>query len=96
MGPTGQAGQYKLVTYWFWTEEGYVEPPSALLRTTNAVAAWEKLRNANHRGALFLCYVDVERPEDLGRALATQRDFAEGTLPHVDRVLRQPISASEK
>ena len=84
-----QAGQYMLVRYWLWNqEEGYVRAPSALLRQVNAVAAWERLHNANPTGALFLCYTPVPDVRASTEARKAQADFAAEALPYVDDVLR--------
>jgi EpsI family protein len=80
-------GRTMLVRYWLWADGHYVPPPSALVRQLNAVAAWERLRNADPKGALFLCYTDVPQGRDAKSAMAAQAQFAESILPSVDQAL---------
>ena len=84
-----QADQQMLVRYWLWTGDEYVAAPSSVWRHLNAVAAWERLRNANPKGALFLCYTDLREEQPLEAAKAAQRDLAETILPRLDEALRQ-------
>jgi EpsI family protein len=83
-----QAGQYMAIRYWLWKDGHYTAGPSGVWRQLNAVAAWERLRNADPKGALFLCYTPVDRAEDADAALASQTDFAEAVLPSVDQTLQ--------
>ena len=87
-----QAGHYMAVRYWLWKDGKYTAGPSGIWRQVNAVAAWERLANANPKGALFLCYTDVDGLEDADAKLAAQAAFAEAVLPPIDRVLRERLS----
>jgi EpsI family protein len=84
-----QAGRQMLVRYWLWTGEKYVAAPSSAWRQLNAVAAWERLRNANPTGALFLCYTDLKGEQSFEAAQAAQKDLAEKLLPDLDQALQQ-------
>lgn len=84
-----QGGHQALVRYWLWTGEKYVAAPSSVWRQLNAVAAWERLRNANPKGALFLCYTDLKGEQGFEAAKAAQKDLAEKILPHLDEALRR-------
>jgi EpsI family protein len=80
-------GHTMLVRYWLWADGNYVPPPSALVRQLSAVAAWERLRTANPKGALFLCYTEVPEGADVRSAMSAQAQFAESILPSVDKAL---------
>jgi len=83
-----QAGHYTVVRYWLWNNDGYVAGPSGVWRQLNAVAAWERLRNADPQGALFLCYTPVDQASAASAGLTAQAEFAEAILPAMDQVLR--------
>ncbi len=86
-----QAGQYMLVRYWLWDGESYAKAPSNFWRQANAVAAWERLRNADPKGALFLCYTPVPDVARGAEAREAQAEFAAEALPYVDDVLRGSV-----
>jgi EpsI family protein len=89
-----QAGQQMLVRYWLWTGDKYEGAPSSVWRQLNAVAAWERLRNANPKGALFLCYTDLRGERSLEDVKAAQKDLVEMILPYLDDSLRQTSSGT--